>query len=118
VNTWKVLQALGSVVGISVGQLLLKMAAVNLANANATGFWFMGLRINAFLFCGIFVLGASTLLWIWVLRAMPLSVAYPIMALAFVIVPVLSFYLLGEPLTWRLMAGSALIGLGLLTIYS
>lgn len=114
----RIAQALISVVGISTGQLLLKMAATNLGNAEAIGFWFLGFRINIYLAAGITVLGVSTLLWIWVLRSIPLSVAYPVMALAFIIVPVLSFLILGEPLSWKLLAGSLLIGAGLITIYS
>lgn len=107
-----------SVVGISVGQLLLKRAAVNLGNAEAIGFWFLGLRMNIYLFLGISLLGASTLMWMSVLRHVPLSLAYPIMALAFVLVPLLSFAFLGEPLDWKILAGGALIGLGLIVIYS
>jgi drug/metabolite transporter (DMT)-like permease len=118
VDVSKISQALLSVAGISTGQLLLKMAAMNLANADAIGFWLFGVRINIYLFCGVAVLGASTLLWVWVLRGIPLSVAYPVMALAFIIVPILSFFVLGEALNWKTLVGGLLIGAGLITIYS
>lgn len=114
----KILQALLSVAGISTGQLLLKMAAMNLGNAEAIGFWLFGFRINIYLIGGVSVLGVSTLLWIWVLRGIPLSMAYPVMALAFIIVPLLSFFVLGETLSWKIMLGSLMIGAGLVTIYS
>jgi drug/metabolite transporter (DMT)-like permease len=118
VDISRIFQALLSVAGISTGQLLLKMAAMNLVNAEAIGFWFLGFRINIYLMGGLMVLGASTLLWIWVLRGIPLSMAYPVMALAFVIVPILSFFILGEALSWKILLGSLLIGAGLITIYS
>lgn len=54
----------------------------------------------------------ATLMWIIVLRTTPLRVAYPFIALGFVIVPVLSHYLLGESLSWKTFAGAFLIGLG------
>ncbi|UUZ71775.1 EamA family transporter [Polaromonas sp. P1(28)-8] len=115
---FKIVQALMSVVGISLGQLLLKMAAMNLHNPDALGFWLAGLRINAHLISGVAVLGCSTLLWVWVLRGIPLSIAYPFMALAFIFVPVLSFYVLGEPLGWRQAAGGLMIALGVIIVSS
>lgn len=117
-NLLKIAQALCAVVGISTGQLLLKLAAVNLSNGEIAGFWLVGQRINVYLIFGVLVLGCSTLLWVWVLRGIPLSLAYPVMALAFIIVPLLSHFFLGEALGWRLVLGSALIGLGLVAIYS
>ena len=39
----------------------------------------------------------------------PLHIAYPFMGLAFLIVPVLAWALLGEPLTWQTLTGGALI---------
>lgn len=117
-DAWKVAQALLSVAGISCGQLLLKFAALNLRNPDALGFWLAGFRVNAYLVSGIAILGASTLLWVWILRSVPLSVAYPFMALAFVIVPCMSFVLLGEPLGWKQILGSLLIAIGVVVVSS
>lgn len=117
-DAWKIAQALCSVAGISAGQLLLKFGALNLRNPDALGVWLAGFRINAYLVAGIAVLGASTLLWVWLLRSVPLSVAYPFMALAFVIVPCLSFMLLGEPLGWKQVLGSVLIAVGVVVVSS
>lgn len=61
--------------------------------------------------------GLSTLVWISVLRTVPLNYAYTVMALAFVIVPTLSFLVLGEPLSLKLGLGSLLIVAGLAAIY-
>ncbi len=117
-DKWKLAQTLASVLGISMGQLLLKMAAMNLRNPDVLGFWLAGQRINAYLMGGLAVLGLSTLLWVWVLRGIPLSIAYPFMALAFIFVPILSFYLLGEPLGWRQVAGGLIIVLGVIVVSS
>lgn len=110
----KIAQIIASVVGISVGQLLLKIAATNLRNPDTLGFWLLGFRINAYLFAGFAVLGISTLIWVWVLREVPLSVAYPFMALAFIFVPILGWLVLNEPLTYRQISGGLLICLGLI----
>lgn len=43
------------------------------------------------------------------LERMPLTVAYPVMALSFLFTPLLAVWLLGETLTWPQVAGFALI---------
>jgi drug/metabolite transporter (DMT)-like permease len=112
----RVVQVLLSVAGISIGQLFLKLAAINLNNPKAIGIWIAGYCLNIYFIVGICMLGVSTLLWIWVLRALPLNIAYPFMALAFVIVPMLSYLLLGETMGWKGLAGSLLIIAGVVLI--
>lgn len=115
-DKFKLAQVLVSVGGISIGQLFLKLAAINLHNPKAVGIWIGSYRLNLYFIVGIGLLGASTLLWIWVLRTLPLNIAYPFMALAFVIVPLLSYYLLGEPLGWKSFVGGLLIIAGVVII--
>ena len=81
------------VTGIACGQLLFKKAQM----------------LNGWLWSALVLYGVMTLLWIWILRHAPLHIAYPFMGLAFLIVPVLAWALLGEPLTWQTLAGGALI---------
>ncbi|AEG91961.1 candidate membrane protein [Ramlibacter tataouinensis TTB310] len=114
----KFFYALLTVAGISAGQLLLKIAAVHLHNGTAWEVSVAGFRVNAWLVGGIAVLGVSTLVWLSVLRTVPLNYAYPIMALAFVMVPAMSFLVLGEPLTLKLGLGSLLIAAGVVVIYT
>jgi drug/metabolite transporter (DMT)-like permease len=100
-----------AVVGISAGQLLLKIAALRMVTppgAPALG----PHLLNAWLVAGIATLGLATLLWIWVLRTVPLNQAYPWMALCFVLVPVATYFVLGETMGWRQVAGTALIVAG------
>ena len=96
------------VLAISAGQILFKLAA-RAATDTANFPWdFM----NAWFFAARVVYGAATLLWVWLLKALPLNVAYPFIGLAFVIVPLLGAWLLNEPLDWRHVAGGALIASG------
>ncbi|WP_233843743.1 EamA family transporter [Dyella sp. 2HG41-7] len=112
----RLVQVLLSVCGISLGQMLLKMAALNLKNPDAIGIWLAGYCINIYLIAGVLLLGVSTLLWIWVLRTISLSVAYPFMALAFIVVPLLGHFLLHEPIGWRNLAGGLLIVIGVVVV--
>jgi drug/metabolite transporter (DMT)-like permease len=98
------LQTIACVVGIAIGQILFKLAARDSAHASALG----GL-LNGWLVAALILYGGATLLWVYVLRSVPLSIAYPLFALAFVIVPVLSATFLDEPLGVSSFIGGALI---------
>ena len=93
------------VMGIALGQMLFKKAAHALpANAALTDWVF-----NGWLIAALALYGVMTLLWIWILRHAPLHIAYPFMGLAFLIVPLLAWFFLKEPLHWQTLAGGALI---------
>jgi drug/metabolite transporter (DMT)-like permease len=116
VTAAKLAQILLSVAGISVGQLLLKLAAVNMSNPRIPSISIAGFGVNAYLVAGVGILGISTLLWVWVLRTVPLGIAYPFMALCFIIVPALGIFVLGEPVGWKTVVGSLLVVCGVAII--
>ena len=100
---------LACVAAIAGGQILFKLAA-RAGAASAAGFpWDI---LNAWFIAALVVYGAATLLWVWLLKALPLSLAYPFVGLAFVIVPVLGALWLGESIDWRHIAGGMLIAAG------
>ena len=99
-----------SVLGLSVGQVLFKIAADRMPDGDTP--W-IALLANRYLWFALVVYGISTILWIAVLRQVPLRLAYPFVGSAFLIVPLLAYFFLGEPLHWKSMAGAALIALGI-----
>lgn len=101
------LYTLACVLGIAIGQLLFRKAAL------AMGTWTLAaLLSNGWLVAAVALYGLTTLAWVWILRQAPLHLAYPFMGLAFLLVPALAWAFLGEPLHWRTLAGGALIMLG------
>jgi len=60
--------------------------------------------------------GFATVLWIWLLRSVPLSKAYPFMALSFVLVPAAGLLFFGERVTGMYGVGLGLIVLGVVLI--
>ncbi|MBS0292718.1 MAG: hypothetical protein JSS01_09410 [Proteobacteria bacterium] len=93
------------VLGISLGQILFKKAAASIADATQWQQW----AFNSWLITALALYGVTTLVWIWVLRHAPLHIAYPFMALAFLIVPCLGRLLLDEPIHMQTLLGGALI---------
>lgn len=101
-------------VTISGGQILFKIASGRMGDASLAGF--TRLIFDPVFLIAITIYAAATFLWVFVLRAVPLSVAYSFMSLTFIVVPVLSAFLLGEVLTFRNAIGAAFIIAGLLVV--
>lgn len=98
--------------GMSIGQILFKLSAQN-AKGETTGTFLTSLLGNGYFAIAVFVYGVLTVVWVWVLTRVPLSQAYPFVALAFVFTPALAWLLFGEPLGLTYMMGLGLILLGL-----
>lgn len=102
--------------GMAGGQLLFKMAALRVAGDAALGARLLGLMQNGFFLTAIVLYGALSVLWVWVLTFTPLSRAYPFVAIAFALTPLLGGLLFAEPLSTRLLIGIAVIACGLLLV--
>lgn len=98
---------------ISCGQVLFKVAARSAAASADFLTVSRELALSPFLIGGLLVYLGATALWIWLLRTIPLSVAYPFMALAFLFVPALAAVFLGEPLSFKSVLGAVLIVAGI-----
>jgi len=100
-----------TVIALSAGQILFKMAASSF-EFSAAGL--VNGLLNIKLIIALVVYFFATILWLFVLKATPLRVAYPFIALAFFVVPILAHLLLGESINWNTFAGAALIAIGVL----
>ena len=92
---------------LGVGQVLFKYAASNLDFGSARSYLSLPLA------SALCVYALATLAWLFILSRIPLSVAFPFYGLAFLIVPLLSAWLLGEPLRWSTLVGGAIILVGI-----
>ncbi|AUQ40626.1 EamA family transporter [Yersinia ruckeri] len=102
------LVALLCVIGIAAGQILFKISASEL---HKTGRIFASSTLWV-LFPAFFLYGVTTLAWVWVLQHIELNKAYPLMAFAFVIVPIGGYFILGERFNSQYIAGVAFIIVG------
>ncbi|WP_421783293.1 EamA family transporter [Kiloniella litopenaei] len=93
---------------MSSGQMLFKKASLDIN-------WDEGVYglINPWLITAVVLYAAATLLWVWILRSVPLSFAYSFSALAFVIVPIAASFLFKESLGWQNIVGTIFIVLGI-----
>ncbi|WP_243050028.1 hypothetical protein [Dyella sp. RRB7] len=103
------LVALICVVGIATGQILFKLSAVSLKKSGS----FFDSATLMLLFASFALYGFMTIAWIWVLQKADLGKVYPLMALAFIIVPFGSHLVFGERFQMSYFFGVALIMSGI-----
>jgi multidrug transporter EmrE-like cation transporter len=103
---------LGAVAFSVVGQLLLKSGAQHLAGLGRIEFFLAAAR-NVHVLSGLVAWIASTLCWLYVLRVAPLSTAYGLTSLTYVLVPLASVYVFGEQIRRPHVVGMVLIIMGI-----
>jgi drug/metabolite transporter (DMT)-like permease len=101
------------VVGMAGGQLLFKTAALHLPGEAPLATRLVSLLQNGFFLGAVALYAALSVLWVWVLTFTPLSRAYPFVAIAFALTPVLGGLVFAEPLSARLLIGLVVIVGGL-----
>ncbi len=77
-----------------------------------------GFPINIFLVMSYFFLILRGLIWVFILKYVELSAAYPFMSLNYVVILIISVLFFDESLTFSNMSGSVLITSGILLLLS
>lgn len=105
---------------LSAGQVLFKVTAKGLPDLNQFQALFMYFLTSVSFWIAIILYGAATMIWIFILKFVPLSQAYPFAALGFIFVPLASVIFFNEPINAPYILGSVLIicGLGVISFYS
>ncbi|MCD7111567.1 transporter [Rhizobium sp. DKSPLA3] len=106
----------GTPLMIAMGQVLFKLSSRTTGEFGLGGI--VALLLNPLMIAALAVYGIGTLVWIFVLKSVPLTIAYSFMALTFCFVPLLASVFLGETLTLRTAIGAALLIGGMIVINS
>jgi drug/metabolite transporter (DMT)-like permease len=114
-NPW--LQLGLSVACVAIYELLLKRGAAETANLSARWSWtgLTGLA-SIYVWVAIVFVILSLVTWLYVLRYIPLSIAFPISQAVHVLVPLGSWLVLGENIVTMRWIGIALVSLGLIVV--
>ena len=99
---------LAGTVCAAAGQVLFKIGA--------SGRDALSAFLNVWVLTGMLAYGLGTLLWIYALSRVRLTVAYPFTALTFVLVYLFGILILHEPTTAKALVGVALVLGGLFLI--
>jgi len=97
---------------MSIGQLLFKFGANGIDGSSLDRF-LPSVATSPAVIAACVLYAITTVIWVWVLKHAPLSLAYPFTALSYVITPVMSYFLFGEKLNLQFTLGSFLLMLGI-----
>jgi len=114
-NPW--LQLGLSVLCVFVSELLLKRGASDVAEPDSAFSW-TGINglISPLVWWAILLIIASFLSWLYVLKHIPLTIAFPLSRVVDVLVPLGCWMFLGEMISARRWCGIALVVIGLAII--
>ncbi|WP_046174517.1 EamA family transporter [Domibacillus indicus] len=94
------------------GQFLWKYGMEKQTEAFSSVFSIIRLFFTPYIFTGLVMYGLATVLWLFILTKVPLSTAYPLQSLAYIIAVFGSFFIFGEAVTFWKIAGVLFIMIG------
>ena len=94
-------------IGVGTGQVLLKMAAQRIQSGLS-----LALLANPLLVGAVALYGVLGIVWMFILKQVPLSIAYPFVAVSFVVTPLLAWPMLNDRPGNLYFVGIAFICLG------
>ena len=96
--------------GMTFGQVLFKLAADRAKAVEGNVFW-ISLFTTGYFYLSIVLYAVLTLAWFWILARVPLSRAYPFVALAFVLTPAFAAVLFDESIdVWYALSMALILG--------
>jgi multidrug transporter EmrE-like cation transporter len=108
---------LGAVAFSVLGQLFLKSGAQHLGSLGPLEFLLAAAQ-DRHVLSGLVAWGASTVCWLFVLRVVPLSRAYVLTSLTYVLIPLASVYVFGDRVRPLHVVGTVLIIIGVACVAS
>ena len=110
------LQLALSVLCVLFSELLLKRGASDTASATSWSWTGLNSLASPLVWWGILFVIASFLSWLYVLKYIPLTIAFPLSRVVDVLVPVSCWIFLGETISVRRWCGIALVVIGLAVV--
>jgi multidrug transporter EmrE-like cation transporter len=107
--------ALACVLMSCVAQLCMRqgmLLATQTAASQQLGAVYWAAVFQPWVWLGLSLYAFSALAWLWVLSRVPVSTAYPLVSLGFVLTVAGGIWWLGEPFSWLKVTGCVLIVLG------
>ena len=94
------------------GQFLWKMGMMKQEPSFSSIGEIIKLLFSPYILSGLTLYGFATVLWLFILTRVPLSVAYPVQSLAYIFAVFGAYFFFSEPLGWTKIIGVMLIMIG------
>ena len=99
-----------------IGQLFLKNG-INRTSLELNPLSILKTIFTPYVFFGFVFYGVSSIVWLFILKKFPLSIAYPALSLSYILVVIFSVYFFKEPLTINKLIVISLIFLGVVVLF-
>ncbi|MBB6638147.1 EamA family transporter [Cohnella thailandensis] len=96
------------------GQILFKLGLEKMGGVSLSNAW--SALLNIHIIIGLILYALATLVWFVVLSRMPLSTAYPIQSLAYVLGIIVALVMFNEPVSLMKWVGAGVIIIGVVLI--
>ncbi|MEK4061086.1 MULTISPECIES: EamA family transporter [Paenibacillus] len=103
-----------NIIMLASGQILFKLGLGKMGGVSLDNAW--KALFNLYIIAGLFLYVFATLIWFVVLSRIPLSVAYPVQSIAYVLGLLAALFIFNEPVTLIKWVGMAVIMVGVLII--
>lgn len=100
-----------NIVLLVAGQTIWKIGLEKVGGLNA-GNW-LQVMFSPLIMLGIVIYGVATVLWLYVLSRLPISIAYPLQSFAFVLALIIAFLFFKESIPMNRWVGTAIILAGI-----
>lgn len=109
------LLVIASVTLSAFGQTAFKIGVGRVSFAKSDGLFpkIMSFAMSPHILAGLVFYAVGTLFWLFALRNLDLSLAYPFVAISFIVVFLIGIFGLGEPFSTTRLAGLIIITIGL-----
>ena len=97
---------------LSFGQLTLKLALDRMPSFSWTAHFWCDILTNWWFMLSGILFGGASVLWMYILKNFPLSMAYPMASMSYVFALVFAIVFLHESVAWSRWVGVALIMTG------
>jgi drug/metabolite transporter (DMT)-like permease len=95
-----------------IGQFLWKIGLERKVNPFESMRSIIELIFSPFILGGLVLYGLTTILWLYILSRAPISVAYPMQSVAYLISVFGAYFIFGESLSWMKVMGCLVILIG------
>ena len=88
--------AFGILLG-STGAMFMKRGAMDLPAFSVTSDYIIAFATNTYILAGFTLYFIPALIWTYLLSKLPVSIVQPVLALTYVVTPIMAMYFLSEP---------------------
>lgn len=99
-------------IGLAIGQIMFKASAVSISETGS----FFAPKSAVTLLSALTLYAFISIVWVWVLQKVELGKVYPLMALAFIFVPLGSHFVFGEDFKPMYFVGVFFILIGIVLV--